>query len=186
VKIEPAGERMFAARVGSESRAGLRARRAGVVSVLLPGRSAVLARSGRMWRAIVDVTGWGPDVTVPVFLDPVRRLTSTAPASVTVIISDQIGYVDTIVRNRRSARCGRSLALDRRSAPRRRGRAGRRAARIIIGRTRASQANGSRGSLPAARLRRLSHQRGRPATPAVAYLARSMDFDLRRGAVRVP
>jgi len=93
VKIEPAGERMFAAaRVGVRNLAsGLRAHvEPGVVSVLLRGGQSVLARLGPDVAApYVDVTGLGPGRhEVPIFLDPVGRLTSTArPASVTVIIN---------------------------------------------------------------------------------------------------
>lgn len=93
VKIEPAGERTFAAaRVGVRNLAqGLKALvEPGVVSVVLRGGQSVLGRLGPDVAApYVDVTGLGPGRhEVPVFLDPVGRLTSTArPASVTVIIN---------------------------------------------------------------------------------------------------
>lgn len=93
VKIEPAGERMFAAaRVGVRNLGpGLKAHvEPGVVSVLVRGGQTVLARLGPDAAApYVDVTGLGPGRhEVPVFLDEVGRLTLTArPASVTVIIN---------------------------------------------------------------------------------------------------
>jgi YbbR domain-containing protein len=93
VKIEPAGERMFAAaRVTVRNLAqGLRAHvEPGVVSVLVRGGQSVLARLGPdAAEPYVDVTGLGPGRhEVPVFLDPVGRLTSTArPTTVTVIIN---------------------------------------------------------------------------------------------------
>jgi YbbR domain-containing protein len=93
VKIEPAGERMFAAaRVGIRNLAqGLKAHvEPGVVSVLVRGGQSVLARLGPgAAEPYVDVTGLGPGRhEVPVVLDPVGRLTSTArPATVTVIIN---------------------------------------------------------------------------------------------------
>jgi len=93
VKIEPAGERMFAAaRVSIRNLAPrLKAHvEPGVVSVLFKGGQSVLARLGPDVAApYVDVTGLGPGRhEVPVFLDPVGRLTSTArPTTVTVIIN---------------------------------------------------------------------------------------------------
>jgi len=94
VKIEPAGERMFAAaRVAVRNLAqGLKAHvEPGVVSVLVRGGQSVLGRLGPdAAEPYVDVTGLGPGRhEVPVFLDPVGRLTSTArPATVTVIITN--------------------------------------------------------------------------------------------------
>jgi YbbR domain-containing protein len=93
VKIEPAGERTFAAaRVAVRNLAqGLKAHvEPGVVSVVLRGGQSVLARLGPdAAEPYVDVTGLGPGRhEVPVFLDPVGRLTSTArPLSIIVIIN---------------------------------------------------------------------------------------------------
>ena len=93
VKIEPAGERVFAAaRVAMRNLGqGLKAHvDPGVVSVVVRGGQSVLARLGPDAAApYVDVTGLGPGRhEVPIFLDPVGRLTSTArPATVTVIIN---------------------------------------------------------------------------------------------------
>jgi YbbR domain-containing protein len=92
VMIEPAGERTFAAaRVGIRNLAqGLKAQvEPGVVSVVVRGGQSVLARLGPDAPApYVDVTGLGPGRhEVPVILDPVGRLTSTArPTTVTVVI----------------------------------------------------------------------------------------------------
>lgn len=93
VKIEAAGERTFAAaRVAVRNLAqGLKAHvEPAVVSVVLRGGQSVLARLGPdAAEPYVDVTGLGPGRhEVPVFLDPVGRLTSTArPTTVTVIIN---------------------------------------------------------------------------------------------------
>jgi YbbR domain-containing protein len=93
VKIEPAGERMFAAaRVSIRNLAPrLKAHvEPGVVSVLVRGGQTVLGRLVPSAAApYVDVTGLGPGRhEVPVFLDPVGTLTLTArPATVTVIIN---------------------------------------------------------------------------------------------------
>jgi YbbR domain-containing protein len=93
VKIEPAGERTFAAaRVTVRNLAqGLKAHvDPGVVSVMVRGGQSVLARLGPdAAEPYVDVTGLGPGRhEVPVLLDPVGRLTSTArPLTVTVIIN---------------------------------------------------------------------------------------------------
>jgi YbbR domain-containing protein len=93
VKIEPAGERMFAAaRVAVRNLAqGLKPHvEPGVVSVLMRGGQSVLARLGPdAAEPYVDVTGLGPGRhEVPVFLDPVGRLTLTVrPTTVTVIIN---------------------------------------------------------------------------------------------------
>jgi hypothetical protein len=70
---------------------GLRAQvEPGVVSVLVRGGQTVLGRLGPDAAApYVDVTGLGPGRhEVPIFLDQIGRLTSTArPATVTVIIN---------------------------------------------------------------------------------------------------
>jgi YbbR domain-containing protein len=93
VKIEPAGERMFAAaRVAVRNLAqGLKAHvDPGVVSVTVRGGQSVLGRLGPdAAEPYVDVTGLGPGRhEVPVLLDQVGRLTSTArPLTVTVIIN---------------------------------------------------------------------------------------------------
>ena len=93
VKIEPAGERMFAAaRVAVRNLAqGLKAHvEPGVVSVLFRGGQSVLGRLGPdAAEPYVDVTGLGPGRhEVPVFLDRVGRLTSTVrPTTVTVVIN---------------------------------------------------------------------------------------------------
>ena len=93
VKIEPAGERVFAAaRVGIRNlQKGLRGEvEPAVVSVVLRGAQSVLGRLGPDVAApYVDVTGLGPGRhEVPVFLDPVGNLTATAkPATVTVVIN---------------------------------------------------------------------------------------------------
>jgi YbbR domain-containing protein len=93
VKIEPAGERLFAAaRVAVRNLAQrLNAHvDPGVVSVLFRGGQSVVARLGPdAAEPYVDVTGLGPGRhEVPVILDQVGRLTSTArPATVTVIIN---------------------------------------------------------------------------------------------------
>jgi YbbR domain-containing protein len=94
VKIEPAGERMFAAaRVAVRNlKQGLKAAHVepGVVSVMVRGGKSVLARLGPdAAEPYVDVTGLGPGRhEVPVLLDPVGRLTLTArPLTVTVIIN---------------------------------------------------------------------------------------------------
>ena len=93
VKIEPAGERVFAAaRVAVRNLAqGLNAHvDPGVVSVMFRGGQSVLARLGPdAAEPYVDVTGLGRGRhEVPVILDQVGRLTSAArPTTVTVIIN---------------------------------------------------------------------------------------------------
>ena len=93
VKIEPAGERVFAAaRVSVRNLAnGLKAHvEPAVVSIVFRGAQSVLARlNPEVAAPYVDVTGLGPGRhEVPIFLDPVGTLTAAArPASVTVIIN---------------------------------------------------------------------------------------------------
>ena len=93
VKIEPAGERVFAAaRVSVRNLANrLKAHvEPAVVSIVFRGAQSVLARlNPEVAAPYVDVTGLGPGRhEVPIFLDPVGTLTAAArPASVTVIIN---------------------------------------------------------------------------------------------------